>query len=158
MAIKTSKKYILIGIIFAIIAAFGFILLAIVNSDRHFRLSDEYYGTSESIDLDKDQYENLIAQKKSFIVIIDKPCCTTTQAMREQMASFPEDMQFKYYNMMWSEVRSSSLHEHVKFTPSVAIIKEGTGLVWLQSDRDEDSEYFNNADALRDWIKSYVSF
>ena len=157
---KRNKRKIIISVTcLAIAACAATTALAILNSDnQQFRLDDEYYAASESIDIDKEAYEKLVSEKKSFVVLIDKPGCTTTAKMRENMANFPSDTQFKYYRMMWNEVRQSSLHEKVKFTPSVAIIKSGEVYKWLQADKDEDTEYFNSGDALRDWIREYVIF
>ena len=133
----------------AIIATGAIIALNIINNNAPFRLDDEYYATSEYIDINKDEYEQLISNKKTFIVMIDKPGCITTPAMRENMANFPDDMQFKYYRIIWDDV---------KVTPSVAIIRKGEVKAWLQADRDEDTKYFNDGEALKEWIKKYILF
>ncbi len=125
---------------------------------KPFRLDEEYYSISEAIDIKKDDYEKLIADKKTFLVMIDKPGCVMTAEMRDFMSNFPSEMQFKYYRMMWEEVAKSSLHEYVKFTPSVAIVYQGKVIDWLQADKDEDADYFNNAEALQRWIKEYIDF
>ena len=141
----------------AIICGGGFLAWNIIDN-QPFRLDNEYYAASESVDLNKDDYEKLIADKKSFVVMIDKPGCFTTEKMRNNMADFPEDTHFKYYRMMWDDVKESSLHEYVKFTPSVAIIRSGRVKAWLQADRDEDSIYFESGSALKDWIRKYIIF
>lgn len=157
----TKKKRIIIGAICsaAVIGAGVFALVfALTREPDQFRLDDEYYGSSEYTDITKDEYEKLIADKKTFVVMIDKTNCFTTEEMRENMASFPTDMQFRYYRMMWAEVKDSSLHEYVKFTPSVAIIYKGKVKDWLQADSDEDTEYFNDSEALKRWLKQYIIF
>ena len=59
---------------------------------------------------------------------------------------------------MWKDVKESSLHEYIKFAPSVAIIRKGEVKAWLQADKDEDGEYFNSAEALQRWIRKYIIF
>ena len=125
---------------------------------KTFKLDSEMYGTSEAIDIDKEAYEKLIQEKKSFVVMVDKPECYTTADMRKRMSEFPEDMQFKYYRIMWSQARESSLHDYVKFVPSVAIIHNGEVVDFLDADSDEDTPKYNEAQALQDWIKSYIVF
>lgn len=153
------------GIIISAIAVTGLLvtgaIILILNNKGPkipFRLDDEYYTSSGSEIIDSAKYEELIANKKSFLVMIDKPGCVITQSMRNNMSNFPSDMQFKYYHMYWDEVTGSSLHEYVKFTPSVAIIHEGKVLDWLQADKDEDTEYFEDAEALQRWIRQYIEF
>lgn len=157
---KRSKRKIIISVTCLGIAACAVVVTAIImnGGSQQFKLDNEYYAASESIDIDKEAYEKLVSEKKSFVVLIDKPGCTTTAKMRENMANFPYDTQFKYYRMMWNEVKKSSLHDKVKFTPSVAIVKSGEVYKWLQADKDEDTEYFNSGDALRDWIRKYILF
>ncbi len=154
---KWFKLIILAALIIAVVIVV--IALNLSSNSAQFRLSDEYYGASEMLTgLTKDEYESLIAQKKSFAVMVDKPACVTTTQMREWMANFPDDMQFKYYQFMWSEEKESSLHEYVTFVPSVAIIREGKVMAWLRADSDEDVEYFNSAEALQSWVAKYVTF
>ncbi|MCQ2571273.1 MAG: hypothetical protein MJ154_03445 [Candidatus Saccharibacteria bacterium] len=156
----SKKKALIIGSASVAVAAIAgtAVLFAINSTPSTFRLDDEYYAQSESMDIKKDEYENLISQNKTFVVMIDKPGCVTTKAMRENMVNFPEDTQFKYYRMMWEEVKESSLHEYVKYTPSVAIIYQGKVKAYLQADSDEDAVYFNDGEALKNWIRKYIIF
>ena len=156
----TKKKALIAGsACIAIVAIAGAAILFSANSDPStFRLEDEYYAQSESMDINKDDYEKLISENKTFVVMIDKPGCVTTKAMRENMANFPEDTQFKYYHMMWDDVKESSLHEYVKYTPSVAIIYRGKVKAFLKADSDDDAAYYNDAEALKNWIRSYIIF
>ena len=156
---KKSIK-ILIASLVGIVIISGSVVLAvsILNADHRYRLDDEYYAESKELNIEKDEYEDLISNKKSFVILVDKPGCITTPGMRYNLRDFPEDMQFQYYRIMWDEAKKSSLHEYVKFTPSVAIVYKGEVKVWLQADRDEDTKYFENADDLRDWIKKYIEF
>ena len=157
MSKKTTRIIAITAVSLAALAGGSFAIWNVLSHQK-FRLDGEYYATSEMIDLDKAGYEDLISQNKSFVVLIDKPGCTTTVAMRENMAAFPSNIQFRYYRMMWDEVKASSLHEKVKFTPSVALIKNGEVTKWLQADRDEDSDYFNSGEALQRWITDNIEF
>ena len=74
------------------------------------------------------------------------------------MKEFPEEMQFKYYRIMWSQAKESSLHESVKFVPSVAIVREGKIVDFLDADSAEDTDKYNDAEALRSWIDEYIKF
>jgi hypothetical protein len=157
----SKKKTAIISATVTLLLAGGIVAtILIINNqqDQPFRLDSEYYAASEAIDITRDQYEELVAQKKSFIVMVDKPDCVTTTSMREFMSNFPSDTQFKYYRMMWEEVSKSSLHEKVKFAPSIAIIREGVIKAWLDADSDKDVEYYNSAEALQSWIKKYILF
>ena len=155
---KKSTKILTASLIGLAIITCSIIFAVNILSEHKFRLDDEYYAESMEMNIKKDEYEKLISDKKSFIVLVDKPGCITTPGMRKNMSEFPEDTQFKYYRIMWDEAKESSLHEYVKFVPSVAIIYKGEVKEWLQADRDEDTKYFENADDLKEWIHKYIEF
>ncbi len=155
---KPNKIAIIAIAIFCVTIFFGGYFLIKSMVPKTFKLDAEYYGTSEAIDIDKEAYEKLIEEKKSFVIMVDKPNCFTTADMRKRMTEFPEDMQFKYYRIMWAQARESSLHEYVKYVPSVAIIHTGEVVDFLDADSDEDTAKYNEVQALQDWIKSYIVF
>ncbi len=152
----SSKFFALVGGL--VVLAVAVITAVILMQPKTFRLDDEYYGSNESIDVDKEAYEKLIADKKSFIIMVDKPECYTTANMRQWMSEFPEDMRFKYYRIMWGEASNSSLHEQIKFVPAVALIHDGKVVDFLDADSDEDAPMYNDPTALQNWIREYVEF
>ena len=159
---KKTKTFKIATLCILILAVFAIVIVITFSQgkpDMPFRLSDEYYGTSEMLTgLTAEGYEKLLSEKRSFVVMVDKPGCITTPPMRERMANFPDNMQFRYYQFMWPEAKESSLHNYVTFVPSVAIIREGEVVAWLRADSDEDTEYFNSAEALQSWVAKYVAF
>ncbi|MBR5419278.1 hypothetical protein IK110_03460 [Candidatus Saccharibacteria bacterium] len=155
---RKEKIAILIAASASIVSGIVLIIALSLIPDIPFRLEDEYYGTSEAIEITKDDYESLIKREKSFVVLVDKPGCVTTQTMRGFMSNFPEDMQFKYYHLYWDEAKESSLHEKVKYTPSVALIHNGKVIAFLDADSKEDADRYSDASALKDWIREYIKF
>lgn len=155
---KTSHKKLFGLIAGVIVLVVGVAVTVFLLQPKQFRLDDELYGTNEAIDIDKEAYEQLIADKKSFIIMVDKPECYTTANMRQWMAEFPEDMQFKYYRIMWGEASNSSLHDKIKFVPAVALIHNGEVVDFLDADSDEDAPMYNDATALQNWIREYIAF
>ena len=90
--------------------------------------------------------------------MIDKPGCLKTAEMSVSLSGFPDDMQFKYYHLYWDDAKESSLHEKVKYTPSVALIHEGEVVDWLDADAKEDEPLYNDSKALQNWIREYILF
>ena len=60
------------------------------------------------------------------------------------------------YRMMFAEVKESSLHDQVKYYPSVVVVDKGRVRVWLRADSDEDAEMYNNYDVFNDWMGRYI--
>lgn len=155
---KTTKIALISGIALAAFFAIAFVLVMLLQTNKRFRLDSEYYAKSESMYIEKDEYEQLIRDKKSFVIMIDKPGCVKTSEMSVSLSGFPDDMQFKYYHIYWDEAKETSLHEKVKYTPSVALVHDGEIVDWLDADAEEDEPLYNDPEALQDWIREYIIF
>ena len=152
------RKIWAVGVLVLALVAGAAIGLVVLLWPKPVALDSEYYGTSEMLSLDKDTYEQMLKDRKSFVVMVDNAGCVTTARMREMMANMPEDLGFKYYQLMWPEAMESSLHNYVKYYPSIVIIDNGQVMYYLQADADEDSKYYNDTEALQQWLKERVDF
>lgn len=155
---KLSPHHIIALVIFSIaiigITLFAFFFLR----QTPVTLNAEYYNSDAVVDINKEQYDELIKSEKSFVVMVDNPGCTTTARMREFMSELPTDRQFSYYRIMWQDAKETSLHDYIKYFPSIAIIDHGRVAYYLRADEDADSDYYNNADALQTWLEARIKF
>ena len=154
---KHTKKWLVGGAIgLAVLFAAAFVIVSIVPRDSRIRL--EEYGKSERVSIDDKEYEKMIADKRSFVVFIDKLGCLKTADISTWFEEFPSEMQFKYYDLNWDYVKNTSLHGYVKYTPSIALIRRGEVVTWLKADSDEDEPYYNDPEALKAWLRTYIQF
>lgn len=155
---KLSRRHVIALTIFTIIiagiAAFAYFFLR----QTPITLSPEYYNSDAVIEINADQYAELIKSEKSFVIMVDNPGCTTTARMREFMTELPANMQFSYYKIMWQDAKETSLHDYIKYFPSLAVIDHGRVAYYLQADSDADSDYYNSATALQTWLEARVKF
>ena len=160
MAKKHKKGWIISIIIGAVVAAAITVeaVIMINISGGRFRLDADDYGESVEVYIDDKEYTEMISQKRSFIVMVDKPGCVTTSDISDWLQKYPDEMKFKYYNLRWSYAKKTSLHDYVKFTPSIALIREGEVVAWLRADSDEDKSYYEDSEALKSWLKKYIIF
>ncbi|MDO5451523.1 MAG: hypothetical protein Q4F56_00325 [Candidatus Saccharibacteria bacterium] len=120
-------------------------------------LDPEYYGEgAEFMELSADEYEQLIEAKKSFVVFVDQDGCTTADRLREYMTKYMTETGISVYKMMFAEVKESSLHEVVKYYPTVAMISRGHVVGFLRADVDEDARFYNNYEDFREWMGRYL--
>ena len=154
---KSTKRWLIGGAIgLAVLFATAFVVVSIVPRDSRIRL--EEYGKSERVSIDDKEYEKMIAEKRSFVVFIDKPGCLKTADISTWFEEFPSEMQFKYYDLSWDYVKNTSLHNYVKYTPSIALIRAGEVVAWLKADSAEDEPYYNDPETLKAWLRTYISF
>ena len=120
-------------------------------------LDAEYYNTQSGFtDLTAQEYEALVGAKKSFVVFVDQGGCTTADRLREYVGRYMEEAGVSVYRMMFAEVKESSLHEFVKYYPSVVIVSRGQVVAYLRADSDDDAKVYNNYEDLEGWMKRFL--
>ena len=125
-------------------------------------LDDEYLHPCDKcgfsyMEIGPEEYEKLVEDKKSFVVMVDQNGCTTAERLRDEFVrKFAIDKGIKVYKMMFSDVKKTSLNNFVKYYPSVVVISKGEPIGWLRADADEDAEAYNNYEAFEKWIGKYL--
>ena len=120
-------------------------------------LSEEYYTESSELkDLSVEEYQNLINDEKSFLIFVDQKECKTADRLRGYMEDYMKDKGVMVYRMMFSEAKDSSLHDYVKYYPSVVIINKGRIRTFLRADSNEDTNKYNEYEAFMAWMDSNI--
>lgn len=157
-----KKSYKILPLVMAlIVVVLGSILFVGAASgwfDNHkVKLDAEYYADgAEFMELTAGEYEGLIEAKKSFVVMVDQSGCTTADRLREYVTRYMTETGILVYKMMFEQVKESSLHDQVKYYPSVVVVDKGVVRAYLRADSDEDAEVYNNYNAFREWMEKYL--
>ncbi len=145
------------GVIVIIIATFTVTKVwlgeAKVTVDTEFLCNET---SCETKTIDKSEFEQLAAQKKSFLLFVDQGGCTTADTLREFIAEYAEESVIRFYRMMFSDMKETILHEQIKYDPSIAIIDKGKAKAWLKADSNEDVERYNDYEAFKNWLEKYI--
>lgn len=160
MAKKKNRKILplVMALIVVVLGSILFVGAASGWFDSHkVKLDAEYYADgAEFMELTAGEYEGLVEAKKSFVVFVDQDGCTTADRLREYVTRYMAETGIMVYRMMFAEVRESSLHEKVKYYPSVAVVSKGRVVAYLRADEDADADKYNDYDAFKAWIGKYL--
>ena len=160
MAKKKNRKILplVMALIIVVLGSILFVGAASGWFDNHkVKLDAEYYADgAEFMELTAGEYEGLIGAKKSFVVMVDQSGCTTADRLREYVTRYMTETGILTYRMMFAEVKEASLHEKVKYYPSVAVVSKGKVVAFLRADEDEDADKYNDYDAFKAWIGKYL--
>lgn len=161
---KTPKiKLVLLAL--AAVAVFGGSILFVGAASGWFSgqeipvkvvLDPEYLGQYETKSLDKTTYESLVEAKKSFIIISYLPGCTAK--ILSFTSKFASENNITIYYMDFGTLKTTPLHDQVKYSPSVIIISKGEIADFLRSDKDEDTPKYNNYDDFSAWLQGKIDF
>ena len=110
------------------------------------------------VDIDVSSYEELVKEKKSFILLIDQNGCDTADRVRSFIGDYAKEHGMKVYRMMFSDMKETTLHDIVKYYPSVVLVSKGSPMAWLKADENNDSDKYNNYEVFRGWIDNNIEY
>lgn len=123
-------------------------------------LDTEYYCNDncpeDFLPLSKETYKELIDAKKSFVVFVDKDGCTTADKMRSFVLNYMKKRGIEIYRFWFDDMKETSMHNLVKYYPSMVIVSKGKVFKFLRADSDEDVGAFENESAFDDWLERYI--
>ena len=139
--------------------AYVMAIAGVFNAPRA-EISEEYLCgdtcDGEYMELGTDEYEKLINDQKSFVVMVDQGGCTTADRLKGYTKDFAASKGFKVYKMMFEDMKKTSMHDFVKYYPSVVVVSRGKVIGFLRADADEDSDMYNNYEDFSNWLAKYL--
>ena len=142
------------AVLFVVAVSGGFDRVPKAEIDSEYQCGDNCDG--EYVELSAEEYEKMIADKKSFVVLVDQGGCKTADRMKEFVKEFAKEKGIKIFKMMFEDVKKTSLHDNVKYYPSVAVISNGQVIGNLRADADEDADAYNGKEAFETWVGKYL--
>lgn len=142
---------------FSLAMIFCFLLVGCNNKQDTFSLDKEYYQNNSFNELDKNTFDDLINNKKSFAIFIYQPLCSTSYEFNKILTEFANQYQISFYKMSFSDMKETELKEYIKYYPSLVIYYEGEIVDYLDANSDSDSEYYKSIDGFKKWFSNYVS-
>lgn len=154
LSLVVALVVVLLGGVLFVGAVSGWFSNDAVVLDAEYYCAEECDG--EMMELTGAEYEQLVAEEKSFVVFIDQGGCTTADRLKGYVKDYALEAGVKVYRMMFADARETSLHEYVKYYPSVAVVSKGKVVAWLRADSDEDADYYNDYEAFEGWMRGVV--
>ena len=158
-----DKKQI-VGLILALILVVGGGVLFVGMAAGWFsspvvRVDTEYLCSSECgfDDLDANKYEQMVNDKKSFVVFVDQNGCKTADNLEGFVKDYAGAHGFEVFRLMFEEMKKTSMHESVKYYPSVVLVSGGKVTYWLRGDSDEDAPMYNDYDEFEKWMDGKIT-
>lgn len=142
------------GILFVVAVSGGFDGLSKAEVSTEYRCEGECDG--EYIELSPDEYSKLIADKKSFVVLVDQGGCKTADMLKGFVKDFATEKGIKVLRIMFEDMKKTSLHDTVKYYPSVVVVSNGKVTGFLRADSDEDADAYNKYEDFEAWINKYL--
>ena len=127
---------------------------AVAVIDEEYRCENKCH--LELKDITSEEYEKMIAEGKSFVVLVDQGGCKTADRLTEFASIYSNSKRIQIFRIMFSDVKENSLGDFVKYYPSVAVISKGNVIMWLRADSDEDAPAYNTYNDFEAYLDRFV--
>lgn len=135
----------------------SFLLIGCEANNKTFSLDEEYYKSSEFIELGINEFNDLVNNNKSFAIFIYQPLCSASYNFNKVLTEFANQYQIKFYKMSFADMRETELNEHIKYYPSLVIYHNGELVDYLDANSDSHSGYYKSVDGFTNWFSSYIT-
>ena len=156
-----KKKYIVVATVFVVLLLI--VLLFIFNNNKivygnnAFYLESNLYNTKDNYEeINVSKFNNLINNKKSFIVFTYASFCPFSAPSDKVFKSVFEKNNMKLYAIGYDKLNGNDITNKVSYAPSVMIFKKGKLVAYLDAEKDEDYNRYQNKKEFRNWLSKYV--
>jgi hypothetical protein len=126
------------------------------ENNNAFSLSSEFYNHGEFKDIDASEFEQLIKEKKSFIVVARMLFCPANMPMTTNADTVSAEENITIFSLYQEPFKEIELANTVKYLPTAAIYKEGKLVAWLDAESDEDLPYYKSPEDFKKWLSKYI--
>ncbi len=132
--------------------------VAIVMSNKQpvaqesFSLSAEVYEEAKFQDLTAAEFERMVEDKRSFIVILRMTVCPAEFPITDVAKQMAQAENLTIYGLMEDEFKQTELAKQVKYLPSAVIYHEGELVDFLDAEADEDLGYYKSVGGFKEWL------
>lgn len=119
-----------------------------------FCLDDCCYNEGTYVEINHEEFEKLDIQ--NYVLFIYNYSCAFAISCEQIFEQFMEKYNIDFYSMNFAEFKQTKLHETVKFAPSVIIVKDWEIVAYLDTEKDEDLDKYQDEQAFEDWISQYI--
>lgn len=123
------------------------------NKERVY-LSSKYYNKGEFLEVDN--LDSL--SDKTYIVFTYNNFCNMSVPCDKIFESFMEKYSIDFLKISFENFKNSSFYNEVKYAPSVIIINNEKIISYLDANKDEDLQKYQDEKEFEKWLNNYIYF
>lgn len=144
-----------------LVALICIILITINNNPEEqdssrFYLDSSEYAKSEIVELDAAQYQELIDDQKSFVLIARNETCPVEAPLSTTVEQFQNDHNLNIYSLKADKYKETGLSKGIPYLPTAIIYQNGEVVSYLRADSDEDLQYYKTPESFQNWLEQYI--
>ena len=149
-----NKKIIIIIIVITILIVVPAIILNLKH--EKFYINDKYYNNGEFIKITSNDLNNLINSKDSFLLYTYNDYCSLKIPCDDIFKNVMNKYKIDMYSIRYEEFEKTDYINKVKYAPSVLIIKNGKIITYLDANKKEDLDRYQDTSSFESWLDKYI--
>lgn len=130
------------------------ILLLVGCGSKKFYLEDKYYQDSKYIDISLNEYNKI--KDTSYVLFTFNSYCQFSKPCDQVFKEVMEQYNISFLAMPYDRFKNTSLHDKVKYAPSIIIVKKGKIVAYLDAESNKDIDIYQDSKKFEKWLSKYI--
>ena len=119
-------------------------------------LNDIYYNKGEYIKTSKEELEN--KTEETYLLFTYNSYCNFPTPVDKIFQKFMDKYKIDILSIPFADFKETSFYGTIKYAPSVIIISNNKVISYLDAEKDEDLDKYQNAKEFESWLNEYIYF
>ena len=133
-----------------------FLVLLTACTKEKFSLNKEYYNNPIFEEIDSTTLKELEKDKQSFLVMVYTAGCISCMDFEKVLTEFTTETNLQIFRFNITDIDGTKLAGKIKYTPTLAIYKEGKVYSYLNAESNDDTKYYKSNTDLKTWLEKYI--
>lgn len=139
-----------------LITLFFCLLLTGCINNQKINLSKKFYNNGKYIDIKSNQINKY--KNDNFVIFTYNSYCNLEIPCEKIFQKVMNKYKIDFLSIKIDEFKKTYLYKKVKYAPSVIIVKKQKIIAYLDAEKDEDMDKYQDEKEFEKWIKKYVIF
>lgn len=123
------------------------------NTEKMY-LEEKYYNESEYIEVTAKDIKEL--NQETYLVFTYNNYCNLKIPCDTIFKKVMDKYNITILSLPFEEMKRTFIYDKVKYAPSVIIVKQNKVVAYLDAEKDEDYEKYQNETEFEKWLSKYI--
>ena len=124
--------------------------------NKKFYLSDKYYNNGEFIEVTKSDLES--KNNETYLLYTYNDYCNFKIPCDQIFKEFMKKYKIDCLSISFKDFKNTNYYETIKYAPSIIIINNGKVIKYLDAEKDEDLQRYQDEEKFEEWLSNYIYF
>ena len=145
------KKIIIPIILFVLVVI---ISVLVFKPNNKFHLDDKYYSNGNFIEVNSEALNSI--DSNNYLIFTYNNYCNFEIPCDKIFQDFMTKNKIDIISIPFEEFRKTKFYNNVKYAPSILIVKNGRVISYLDAEKNEDMDMYQDVNKFEHWLEKYI--